>query len=146
MDGRRTVVVAERVIDADPTRVWSLLADPERIAEWAGLALVGYMGTELPRPGQSVFVKRRRPWSRPRRLEIENWDAGAGIRCVVHTGQSPTSFDISIHPEVESERIETKVRLTQRSAVPRYAEVAAAWWIERQLERKLDRVEEAVAT
>ena len=145
MAERRAVVsVAQRVIDSDPAQVWSLLANPERVAEWAGLVTVGYMGTELPRAGQVVFVKRRFARGEPRRVEIESWDAGAGIRCLIHTNPDPTGFELTIHPEVESDRIETTVRLKQRFTTPPSLVPVASWWVTRQLERKLDRIERAV--
>ena len=99
------------------------------------------MGTELPQTGQSVFVRRRRWGAKPRRVEIESWDAGAGIKCLVYTEPEPTGFELTIHPEVEPGQIWTKVRLTQRSPVPAYLEAVARWWVDRQLERKLDRIE-----
>ncbi len=144
MAERRAVVsIAERVIQSDPARVWSLLADPERVAEWAGLVTVGYMGTELPQAGHHVFVKRKYG-RQPRRVEIESWNAGAGIRCLVHTEPDPTEFELTIHPEVESDHIETTVRLRQRVSVTPALVLAASWWVARQLERKLDRIERAV--
>ncbi len=147
MAERRAVVsVAERVIASDPARVWSLLADPERLVEWAGMVTVGYMGTELPEAGHVVFVKRKRGRGEPRRVEIESWDAGAGIRCLVHTEPEPTGFELTIHPEVESDHIETKVSLRQRFKVTPALAPVAAWWVTRQLEQKLDRIELAVQT
>ncbi len=145
MAERRTVVsIAERVIASDPARVWSLLANPERLVEWAGLVTVGYMGTELPQAGHNIFVKRKRGRGEPRRVEIESWDAGAGIRCLVHTEPAPTGFELTIHPEVESDHIETTVRLKQRFDVSPAIVPVAAWWVTRQLEEKLDRIERAV--
>lgn len=144
----RIVSVAERTIDADPTAVWSLVANPERIAEWAGFVLVGYMGTELPSPGHNVFIlpKRRLYRGRPRRVEIEAWDAGAGIRCVVHTEPEPTRFELTIHPEVQPEAIATRVRLVQRSQVPAASRLLAQWWVERSLADKIERIGKAVET
>ncbi len=147
MSGRQTVIsIAERVIEADPTRVWSLLANPERIADWAAVSMVGYLGTELPRTGQSVFVQGRGRRAKPKRLEIETWDAGSGIKCIVHTEPEPTRFELTIHPEVQHESILTRVRLAQRSRVPGYLQVAARWWVDRQLAQKLDRIERVCRT
>lgn len=142
MSERQTVIsIAERLIDADPTRVWALLANPERVADWAAVTMVGYLGTELPQTGQSVFVQGRGRRAKPKRVEIESWDAGAGIKCIVHTEPQPTGFELTIHPEVEHESITTRVRLVQRSHVPAYLQVGARWWVNRQLTRKLDRIE-----
>ena len=141
----RVISIAERVIDADPTLVWSLVADPERIAEWAGFELVGYMGTELPSPGHNVFVVPKRPLyrGRPRRVEIEAWDAGSGIKCVVHTEPEPTGFELTIHSVVESDAILTRVRLVQRFHVPAAARGIALRWVEHRLTAKLERIEKA---
>ena len=145
MDPRPTVhSVAERVIAADPTQVWALLGNPDRLSEWSGLVMVGYMGTELPKPGHVVFVQRRRVGAKPKRLEVESWEAGAEIRCLVHTTEQPTQFVLAIRPEIEPSSIATRVRLTQRSAVPPSVQGAAAWWMTRQLDRMLDRIARAV--
>ncbi len=146
VERQAVVSVVERVIQADPTKVWSLLADPGRVDEWAGVILVGYMGTELPRVGQSVFVRRPMWRSKAKRVEIEAWDAGAGIRCLVHARTDPIGFELTIHPEVESESISTTVRLMQTLHVPGYLRMAARGWGDRQLSRKLDRIERAVTS
>ena len=136
--------VAERVIAADPAQVWALLGNPDRLSEWSGLEMVGYMGTELPKPGHVVFVQRRRVGAKPKRLEVESWEAGAEIRCLVHTTNQPTQFVVAIRPQIEPASIATHVRLTQRSAVPASVQGAAAWWVTRRLDRMLDRIAGAV--
>ena len=142
MTRRQQVTSAsERVIAVDPTRVWALLGDPARLGEWAGVKVVGYMGTELPKTGQAVFVQRRGLGARPRRVEIEAWEAGASIRCIIHGDAEPVRFDLAINPEVGSSGITTRVRLTQRSDVPEMLTGLAGWWTERRLARRLDRIE-----
>ncbi len=145
---RQLVCVAERVLAADPARVWALVANPERIGEWAGLAMVGYMGTELPKTGQSVFVRstRWRRLAKVRRVEVEAWDAGARVSCLVHTDGSAAAarFELAIHPEVARDAIATTVRLVQRVNVPVVAHVLARWWVEMELNRKLDKIAQAV--
>lgn len=70
-----------RDLEADPAAVWSLVADPERIGEWAPVKFVGWMGTNLPAVGQAFFVS---VWGRPPiRLEIDEWEAGRRFRCGV---------------------------------------------------------------
>ncbi|NNF63846.1 MAG: SRPBCC family protein [Acidimicrobiia bacterium] len=70
-----------RDLDADPAAVWALVADPERIAEWAPVVFVGWMGTNLPAVGQAFFIS----WltDGARRFEIDEWEAGRRFRCVV---------------------------------------------------------------
>lgn len=145
---RQIVCVAERVLDADPALVWALIANPDRVGEWAGVTMLGYMGTELPEAGQSVFVRASR-WgklAKTRRVEIEAWDAGASVRCLVHIDRSPAKvgFEVTIHPEVAHDGIATTIRLVQRMDVPGAAVVVARWWIDMQLKRKLDRIAKVV--
>ncbi len=54
---RQVLAAAERVFDADPANVWAMIADPSRVGEWAGVVMVGYMGTELPKVGHNLFVR-----------------------------------------------------------------------------------------
>lgn len=148
MVSRRAIACrAERVIDADPSRVWALVADPERLAVWAGVVTVGYMGTELPKPGQRVFVRSRHGFlrGRQRRVEIEAWRAGSAVSCAVATRSVPIKFDLKIEPEVGPERITTRVRLLHHSEVPAWCGAVAYWWISTRLRRMLDRLERAVA-
>jgi len=142
------VARAERAIAADPSRVWALVANPERVGDWAGVTVVGYMGTELPKSGQSLFVRSSR-WGRSaktRRVEIEAWDAGARVRCAIHSDTSapPTEFEIEIRPEVSHDGIATTVRLIQRTDVPGAALAFARWRADRQLNRRLDRIAKVV--
>ena len=132
--------VAERVIPIDPARVWSLLGDPSRLGEWAGVRLVGYMGTELPRPGQSAFVRRKLLGRRSDRVEIESWVAGERIACLIHNQAEPVRFEVVIHPEVGHGTIGTRVRLTQRISTSPVLAGPSRWWIERQLAGKMTRI------
>jgi uncharacterized protein YndB with AHSA1/START domain len=139
--------IAERVIDSDPTRVWALVADPARLGEWAGVGIVGYMGTELPKKGQHVFVKGKLgPFSgRQHKVEIESWQAGSAVSCVVAAAGEPTRFDLMISPRVEPEHIATRVRLEQRSEVTSWLGPLAHWWMELRLRRMLNRIERTVS-
>lgn len=145
---RQLVAMAERVLDVDPARVWALLADPERVGEWAGVTVIGYMGTELPQSGQSVFVRsaRWRRLARTRRVEIEAWDAGASVRCLVHSDRSASvvGFEVSIHPEVTHDGIATTVRLVQRMEVAPSTYAVARWWVDGQLTARLNRIARVV--
>lgn len=138
---------AERVLAADPTAVWALVADPARVGEWAAVTTVGYMGTELPKTGQAVFVRTRR-WQKAdnaRRVEIDSWEAGAGYRCTVESrlSRSPLCFELSIKPEVGADGISTRVRLTQRMETSAAIAAMLRRFICGRLERALDRIETA---
>ncbi|MEA2002441.1 MAG: SRPBCC family protein [Actinomycetota bacterium] len=134
----------ERVFSADPTRVWALVADPARVGEWAAVEAVGYLGTELPKVGQIVFIRTRR-WQSPthaRRVEIEAWDAGSGYRCNVEIGRVATSisFELRVIPEVTGDGVVSRVRLAQRLELPPAYVSLLRRHLSRQLERKLDRI------
>lgn len=138
---------AERVVDADPARVWALVADPMRAGEWAGVATVGYMGTELPKTGQVVFVRSRRwrPRSRTRRVEVQEWEAGSRYRCEIqHEGAAATCFELAITPEATGSEIATRIRITQTTLVPKSTAGLAQRYVCGQLERQLDRISKAL--
>lgn len=139
-------IAVERLVDADPTKVWALVADPDLIDRWAGLETVGYMGTELPKPGQSVFVRRRRfkIGAKTRRIEIEDWEAGSTVKCLVETASSAVRFEIGILPEVTQDRIMTRVKLSQAVEGNHVITSGLGWLVRRSLGAKLDRIEKAV--
>jgi hypothetical protein len=149
-DNRRVAcrIHAGRVISVDPSLVWALVADPARTGEWAAVETVGYMGTELPKPGQAVFIKRS--WqrrSRARRVEIENWEAGSSYRCNVATPpfRTPVEFALHITPEVTGAGIATKVGIDEALQLPRLAVAPVRLYVRWALERKLDRIAKRAA-
>jgi uncharacterized protein YndB with AHSA1/START domain len=141
------VCSAERVIAADPTQVWALVADPMRVGEWAPFEVVGYMGTELPKRGQIVFLRTRwwRPGSRERRVEVQEWEAGTMYRCEVQPdgGAAPIGIEVGVTPEVTGAEIATRIRLTQRLQSTGSSARVLRWYLTRQLERRLDRITKA---
>ncbi len=124
-----------------------LVADPARADEWAAVATVGYMGTELPKSGQVVFVRTRR-WQRPssaRRVEIEEWEAGERYSCKLGSYRlaENVTFGVEIHPEPAGGGVGTRIKLTQRmEAAPQLA-----GWLQnygnRRLQRLIAKVERA---
>ena len=146
---RRTNIVcaAERVLGSDPAQVWALMADPARVGEWAPLEVVGYMGTELPKSGQIVFLRTRRwrPRSRERRVEVEEWEAGSRYRCEISTeAGSAICFEVFVTPEVTGGAIATRIRLKQRMEVAAAPSALLRRLVSRQLERRLNRIELAL--
>jgi hypothetical protein len=127
--------------------VWTLVGDPGRVSEWAAVATVGFMGTELPKRGHVVFVRTRR-WQRPaaaRRVEIADWEAGEGYSCKLGSYRfaDDVTFAVEIHPEPGGGGVGTRVKLTQRMEA---ASSIAAWlqnYGDRRLERLIDRIERA---
>ena len=147
-DKARTIVCsAERVINADPALVWALVADPMRVGEWAPFEVVGYMGTELPKRGQIVFLRTRRwrPGSRQRRVEVQEWEAGTMYRCEMQPDGGGTSvgFEVGVTPEAMGGEIATRVRLIQRLESPGSSARLLRWYLARRLERRLDRIAKA---
>ena len=141
---QRIVVVAERVVAADPARVWALIADPSRVSEWAGVTMVGYMGTVLPKPGQTVFVRRGR-FAKTWRVNIDAWDAGTSVGCLLDSDKSEGTvrFDLAIRPQVTRDAIVTKVRLTQQlETSPPFGPLVHRW-VARELNKKIDRISTA---
>lgn len=134
---------SERVLPVDPSLVWALVADPSRAGEWAAVETVGYMGTELPKPGQALFVKRRwRGESRAHRVEIEDWEAGTSYRCKVATPllAEPLVFSLEVKSEVTGSGIGTRIRIDERMELPRSAAALIRWYEQRAIERRLDRI------
>ena len=135
---------AERVLAVDPARVWALVADPGRTGEWAGFETIGYMGTELPKRGQVVFVRagRTRRQGSPRRVEIDAWEAGAGYSCKIEGGRwlGEMHYSVHIEPEVTAAEIRTQVRLEQRAAARRALAPVLRLYIARRLRRQLDAI------
>ena len=141
------VCTAERILPADPARVWMLVADPARVGEWAAVDTVGYMGTELPKQGQVIFVRTRR-WQRPaaaRRIEVEEWEAGSRYRCALPASRLVTeaTFEVEMHPEPSGDRVATRIKLMQRmDATPAAAGVVSRL-VDRRLRKLLNRIEQA---
>lgn len=124
-----------------------LVADPARVGEWASVATVGFMATELPKSGHVVFIRTRR-WQRPksaRRIEVEEWDAGAGYSCKLGSYRlaDDVTFGVEIRPEPAGGGVATRIKLTQRmETAPRLA----TWlqrYANRRLRRLIDQVERA---
>ena len=145
--GEQFTTRVERVVAADPTTVWALIADPGRVGEWAAVNAVGYMGTELPKAGQAVFVRTSR-WqteNKARRVVIDAWDAGTGYRCSIErAGKAPLCFEVTIKPEVSGAGIATRIRLSQRMSAPPLLIPLRRSVMQRQLLRRMDRIERAV--
>ena len=138
---------AERIVEADPARVWMLVADPARVGEWAAVATVGFMGTELPKSGQVVFVRTRR-WQRSRsarRVEVEEWDAGAGYSCKLGSYRlaDDVTFGVEVRPEPAGEGVGTRIKLTQRMETSPQLATWLRAYVDRRLQRLIDRIERA---
>jgi hypothetical protein len=141
----RVVVRDGRLLEGvDPAAVWTLVADPSRIGEWAGVRAVGYMGTELPAAGQVVFVAGRWvPARRARRVEILTWEAGHRYRCGLPDGRfaSERRFEVVVTAEVEPGGTSARVTVGYQAEV--VAWLASLWRMRAagRLLRMLDRAE-----
>jgi hypothetical protein len=109
---------------ADPAATWTLVADPERIIEWAPVHAVGFMGTELPSVGHTAFVTMRagRPPDEALRFRVVEWDAGHRYRCEVEGFRWATKgqFVVTVDSELEEGHAAASVKLGFRAVVPRW--------------------------
>jgi hypothetical protein len=134
-------------LESDPARVWTLVADPARVDEWAAAAMVGFMGTELPKSGHVVFLRTRR-WQRPaaaRRVEIEDWEAGEGYTCKLGSYRlaRDVTFGVAIHPEPTGRGVGTRIKLTQRMETAPQLAKWLQYYASRRLRRLIERIERA---
>lgn len=142
----RRIVVGDRrrYEDVDPAAVWTLLADPSRIGEWAGVETVGYMGTELPAVGHIVFIKtgRFQKSAGARRVVVESWDAGTGFRCKVDGVRVVGDFvlEVRLTSEVGHAARSALLEIRQAAEVPRRLEAVWRAWASHRVKRMLDRV------
>ena len=93
-----SVTAQERAEGVDPASVWAFVADPANVARWAPFRSAGYMGTELPGVGHTLFLHRGRSeraddaW----RCRIEAWEAGHRFRCSLETPGTATAQEIEV--------------------------------------------------
>ncbi len=135
------------VSGADPATVWALVADPERVAEWAPVRFVGWMGREVPDVGQAFFVtldKHADP-STALRLEIVEWVAGHSYRCAIGPPDERPGTDelieVSVTTELRDHRPVARFDLTYTGSYPGW-QAPIAWW---RAKRLIDKAVRGVA-
>ena len=110
-----TVVVenGDVIEGADPASLWALVADPERVGEWAPVQFVGWMGREVPEIGHAFFATFRKGAdpSSAVRFEIVDWAAGHQYRCSI-------TRSLEDDAAVSDEMIEVTVTAEVRSGAP----------------------------
>jgi hypothetical protein len=133
---------------ADPAAVWALVADPERISEWAPVHQVGFMGTELPAVGHSFFVTLRKgvDASKALRFEISEWDAGHRYRCTIQGSRvaEVEQIDVIVTSEVDEGRPAANFELRYAAEVPAWLAPIRRYEVRRRLHRAVESVERII--
>lgn len=118
---------------ADPARVWALVADPARIEDWAPVYSAGYLGTELPGVGHTVFVKFSRLGDPKNalRFRITEWEAGHRYRCEIDGVRlgSDHRLDVIVTAEVDEGSPAADLEFRYVAEVPPAAAPAFRWWV-----------------
>lgn len=133
---------------ADPARVWALVADPARIEDWAPVHSAGFLGTELPDIGHTVFIKFSR-LSDPKsalRFRITEWDAGHRYRCEIdgiRLGEDH-HLDVIVTAEVDGGVPAADLELRYFAEVPPAAAPAFRLWVRARLARAVTGVADVV--
>ena len=102
--------------------MWALVADPARTEEWAPVFSAGYLGTELPGVGHTVFVRMHR-FTDPAhalRFRIVEWEAGHRYRCEIDGIRvgSEHQLDVIVGAEVDAGSPAADLELRYRAEVP----------------------------
>lgn len=124
---------------ADPSEVWALVADPARIEHWAPVHSAGYLGTEMPGAGHTVFVKFNRLGDPKNalRFRITEWDAGHRYRCEIDGIKlgSDHHLDVIVTAEVDEGVPAADLELRYVAEVPPAVAPAFRWWVRTRLAR-----------
>ena len=93
-----SVITEQRAEGVDPASVWAFVADPANVARWAPFHHAGYMGTELPGVGHTIFLHRgrRERANEAWRCRIEAWEAGHRVRCSLETPGAATAQELEV--------------------------------------------------
>lgn len=116
------VAVSQEMDGVDPARVWAFVANPANLEKWAPARRVGFMGTELPSVGHSLFLHRGRNEDADRawRCRIDVWEAGHRIRCTLETPGSAQDQTIEVVVETRGSgsHARTGLGIVYRGDVP----------------------------
>ncbi len=124
---------------ADPAKVWALVADPARIEDWAPVHSAGFLGTELPDVGHTVFIKFTRLGDPKNalRFRITEWGAGHRYRCEIDGIPlgSDHCLDVIVTAEVDGGVPAADLEIRYAAEVPPSAAPAFRWWVRTRLAR-----------
>jgi uncharacterized protein YndB with AHSA1/START domain len=145
VEARRITLVSE--LDATPTRVWDLWADPRRLERWWGPPGVPMTVEhhDLRADGQVRFHVDFDDGTRiDARFEVESTTPPDGLRFAFHTqGLDPSTVDVRIEPVTDA-----GTRMTITVELPTDAAMAQAVDIgfDQGLRRSVERLDAALTT
>jgi len=138
----------ERLDGVDPARVWAFVADPANIVRWAPARTIGYLGTEIPDVGHSLFLHRgrRERAGRAWRCRIAQWEAGHRIRCTLDTPGAARQQEIEVVVETSGSGAApaADLSLAYRAEVPAPAALLYRWRIAAMERTALRKIREEV--
>ncbi len=142
------VAVTREMEGVDPARVWAFVADPANLATWAPAQRTGFLGTELPAVGHTLFLHRTRSERPDRawRCAIDAWEAGHRIRCSLETPGSAQNQSIELVVETRGTGTHptTGLAIRYRGDVPGGLAPLYRWRVRAMGERSLRAVATAV--
>jgi len=134
-----SVSAGQRMDGVDPARLWAFVANPKNISDWAPVRAAGFIGTEVPGVGHTLFLHRRRGARNERawRCRIQAWEAGHRVTCALETPGAATEqrLELTVGTHGTGDHPAASVRVAYRGDVPRLL----AWFYRRriaQLERR----------
>ena len=142
-------VAAEQRLDGvDPARVWAFVADPKNLATWAPARSTGYLGTELPSAGQTLFLHRARRTNPERawRCRIEAWDAGHHVRCALETpgAAHDQAVELTVRNDGSGAQPIAVIAIVYRGEVPRIGAWLYRWRVTAMVRRSIRNIHVAV--
>ncbi len=142
-DHRVLAVESKDYRDLDSTAVWSLVADPGRLADWFPLVPLKPVSTVDPGPGTETRVSWRRGTSPATawRAVVVEWDAGTAYRCRIDRipglGEAELTVSVDTRPAGDGTRVTLRFVATADS---RLRGLLAGFEARRRLLRSLDRI------
>jgi uncharacterized protein YndB with AHSA1/START domain len=133
----------------DPARVWAFVANPANLAKWAPARRTGFLGTELPAVGHTMFLHRRhgddpdRAW----RCTIDEWEAGHRIRCRLETpgAAQDQSIEVIVETRGTGPHASTGLGIHYRADVPAGLAPLYRWRVRSMVSHAIRSVAAAVA-
>lgn len=138
---RRRIVETLEYPELDAAVVWSLVADPDRLAEWFPLRPVGDRRTVEPGVGTTFRVARwwRVPALGSRVVEVVGWRAGEAYRCRVDGMLGCVEFRVRVAPRPAGAGTSVTLEVRSAARTPLVGAVLRGAW-RRRLRAALRRI------